>query len=133
MASPQLALSGYCFRLERTVNFDCDSFCWTDGPKTLTCKIQICTFHLDSDGFVFDNREIEEYIGKEFGGKVIKESCERIAERILGWLCSRLPNCRSIKVGVTGNPAVTLLSAEFENPTFDLGKEEEYVWQGEFD
>lgn len=102
------------FRLERKGQFQFDSYCWTDGPKTLHFEIEITTRQLDKEGFVFDNRAIERYFEENFQGKTEKVSCERIAEQILYYLCEKLPDCQGCTVKVSGSPDVTWLSASFE-------------------
>lgn len=105
------------FQLERRVNFNCDSFCWTDGPKQLTCHILIITPKLDAEGFVFDNRAIERYFADNFEGKIMKLSCENIAQTILAWFCEQLPDCQRIEIGVSGNPEATMLKAIHQQHT----------------
>lgn len=101
------------YKLERKGTFQFDSYCWTDGPKELAFEIIITTKQLDSEGFVFDNRKIEEYFKENFDGKRVKVSCERIAETILFYLCEALPNCEGCCVKVSGKPDATWLSASF--------------------
>lgn len=104
------------YRLERTIEFEMDSYCWEDGKRTLVCHITITTPKLDAEGFVFDNRRIENYFNENFNGQTKKVSCEHIAGEILQFFCDSLPECKGVEVKVSGAPDKTWLSASFERP-----------------
>lgn len=104
------------YKLERTIEFEMDSYCWEDGKRKLICHISIVTGKLDSEGFVFDNRRIEQYFSENFDGQAKKVSCEHIAGEILQFFCDSLPECRGVEIKVSGAPDKTWLSASFERP-----------------
>lgn len=101
------------FEIFRTGKFRLDSACWDNGERDVFYRVQIRRPNLDANGFVIDNRQIENFIQDNFNGQRFPGmSCENVANIICSHLCKQIPDFHFVRVSITGNPEATWLTAE---------------------